>query len=426
MKSHFHRLLSAGLATSIMAFPALTFATNGMYLIGFGAESRGMGGAAYGLSEDSLIAAVNPAGISNIDADTMQFDAGLMIFHPDRAAYCCNAPDGETSGSTLYAIPNMGMVYKFNRKLSFGMAFVGAGGGGTRYNYNFFGGDGTLGVTLQQAIMSPTVSYKIDKNQSVGFSPLIGIQMFRGYGLQPFVQFSSDPANVTNNGNEYSYGAGARLGYQGQFFDKRFTVGAVYSSRIYMTKFDKYSGLFAEHGDLDIPENYGIGIAIRPFKKWTLALDWQHYSYSDVAAIGNRSLPISAAPNDPHNLGRDNGPGFGWKDMDVYKIGLQFDWTPKWTFRTGYNYGKSPIRAKDGTGEMEFNVLAPATVEQHLTGGVTYKWDKNMEFSFAAMHAFKNKQSAFVPQGTGLPFENQEISAEMVQNAWELSFAYKL
>lgn len=427
MKTLIRCLVSAGVAASILITPALSFATNGMYLIGFGAKSRGMGGVAYGLYEDAMIAAENPAGIAHVGG-AMRVDAGFMLLNPDRAAACCNAPNGEVSGATLYAIPNMGMTYKFNRKVSMGFAFVGAGGGGTRYNFNFFNpsDEGSLGVTLFQAIMSPTIAYKVTRNQSIGVSPLIAIQLFRAYGLQPFIQFSNDKDHVTNNGNDWSYGAGVRLGYQGHFYKKMFSVGAVYSSRIYMTEFDKYAGLFAEQGDMDIPENYGIGVAFRPNKQWTIAMDWKHYSYSDIAAIGNRSLPISAALNDPNNMGADDGPGFGWTDQDVYKLGVQYAWDDKWTFRTGFNFGESPIREEDGNGELLFNVLAPATVEKHLTAGGTYKWLKNVEVSFAFMHAFLNKQTAFVPVGTGLPFENQDISIEMRQNAWEISFAYKM
>ena len=113
-------------------------------------------------------------------------------------------------------------------------------------------------------------------------------------------------------------------------------------------------------------------------------------------------------------------------NQDVYKLGVQYEWNDKWTLRAGYNYAESPIREEDGTGEMEFNVLAPATVEQHFTLGGTYNWKQNMELSFAYMYAPKNEQSAYVPIGTGLPFEDQDIEIAMKQQAFEISFAYKM
>jgi len=50
--------------------------------------------------------------------------------------------------------------------------------------------------------------------------------------------------------------------------DDKLTVGLTYASKTYMTKFDKYKGLFAEQGDFSIPENYGIGLAFKPAKIW--------------------------------------------------------------------------------------------------------------------------------------------------------------
>ena len=70
----------------------------------------------------------------------------------------------------------------------------------------------TLGVNLAQVLITPTLAYKINDHHSVGISPIIGYQTFRGYGLGLFQGFSSDPANVTNNGNDDAWGFGGRVG----------------------------------------------------------------------------------------------------------------------------------------------------------------------------------------------------------------------
>jgi long-chain fatty acid transport protein len=49
-----------------------------------------------------------------------------------------------------------------------------------------------------------------------------------------------------------------------------------------MGRFEKYSGLFADAGAFDIPESYGLGVAVRPSKAWTIGLDWQRILYADV------------------------------------------------------------------------------------------------------------------------------------------------
>lgn len=428
-----HKLTSVAsglaMATLLSAAPFAAYATNGYFLMGYGAKSRAMGGASVGYAQDSTTAATNPAGLADVGT---RGDIDAMIFSVDRAAACCVAPNGVVSGATLFLIPTMGAAMKFNRDLSFGFAAVGAGAN-TRYNQNFFIDDplqpgpqpdpnSTLGVSLMQLIMAPGGSYNINRNHSVGASLLIGVQTFRAYGLEVFKRFSKEPDYVTNNGNDWSYGAGARIGWRGKFMDDRVTLGATYASKVYMSKFDKYKGLFAGDGAFDIPENFAVGISVKPTDKLTIAFDVHRILYSDIPAVGNASTPISAAvdPNDPAKLGASTGPGFGWNDQTAYKLGIAYDLNPKWTVRVGYNYGKSPI--PNGP-ELEFATLAPATVEKHIGLGATYNLSRNSEINLAFTHAFKNTQQAEL-SGTDLPF-NTLTTVEMKHTAYEIGYAFK-
>ncbi|MFZ0467995.1 MAG: hypothetical protein WAL92_03665, partial [Thiogranum sp.] len=54
----------------------------------------------------------------------------------------------------------------------------------------------SLGVNLAQVLITPTIAYKINAHNSIGFSPVIGYQSFRAYGLGLFQAFSSDPSKV--------------------------------------------------------------------------------------------------------------------------------------------------------------------------------------------------------------------------------------
>ena len=52
-------------------------------------------------------------------------------------------------------------------------------------------------------------------------------------------------------------------------------------------------------------------------------------------------------------------------------------------------FGKSPI---DENREIIFNLVAPATVEHHLTLGGTYNISTTMEINLSYIHAFENEQ----------------------------------
>jgi len=462
------------LTTATAAMPISVFATNGYFLIGYGAKSRSMGGVGVAYGQDGLAAAANPAAMADVDATTLRVDAGGELFIPkrgfvdDSATLESGFPGSGTgvdhqSDSNEFIIPSMGGIYKFNRKLTLGMAVIGNGAntrydqqvpglpdcmdgntstgtGSTAFNFNCLGSQ-TAGVSLLQMQILPSVAYKVNKQNTIGASLAIGVQQFRAYGLQAFgsdgLGYTNGKGKLTNEGNDYSYGAGIRLGWLGKFFDERLSLGANYSSKVYMSRFKKYENLFAEQGKFDIPENWTIGLAFKATKKLTIAADFQKIYYSNVASVSNpgpdAKNPTTFFPkgcktlSDGSNscmLGQDDGMGFGWQDANIYKIGLNYDYNDTWSFRAGYNYAKAPM-PKD---QVLFNFLAPAVVEHHATLGMSYRPSKNTEWSFNYMHAFSNTikgPTALGPVG-GLPVKGENASIDMHINSFGVSFGYQM
>jgi long-chain fatty acid transport protein len=368
-------------------------ATNGYFPAGYGMKSLGMGGASMALAQDSYGGANNPA--SMVWAGS-RLDVGGTWFKPVR--------DAERSGSMMptlngkvtsdredFLVPEFGYNRMLNSELSLGLSVYGNGGMNTTYpqgNFNCGGGpanilcgSGTLGVNVIQLMVAPTVAYKLNPQHSVGATVLLAYQQFKAQGLQSFDNapgfppFTGAPGSVTNRGNDSATGAGMRLGYMGKLNDA-LTLGASYSSEIHMGNFDKYKGLFAGGGSFDVPGNYAVGLAYTPSANWTLAMDYGRILYHGVTSVGNQSLPV--AP-----LGSANGPGFGWKDISVFKLGVAWAMSPQLTLRAGYNKGDNPITPANVT----FNILAPGVMTQHYTAGFTYGLDKDSEFTGALMVA---------------------------------------
>jgi long-chain fatty acid transport protein len=312
------------------------------------------------------------------------------------------------------------------------------------FNFNCLGSP-TAGVSLIQMQVLPGIAYRLTKNHNVGLSLTLAAQQFRAYGLQSFgtdpvlggLGYAAGTGDLTNRGNDYSYGAGVRFGWLGKFFKERLSIGANYASRTYMTRFDKYQNLFAEQGSFDIPEHWAVGVAVKATKKLTVAADYQKIKYSNIKSIGNPG----PTPDDPSNffpegceslpdgtnscsLGQNDGMGFGWKDSEVIKVGANYDHSQAWSFRVGYNYAKTPIQDD----QVMFNFLAPAVNEHHVTLGLSYRPSKNIEWSANYMHAFKNTvkgPTALGPQG-GLPVNGENGSIDMYINSLGVSFAYRM
>lgn len=409
-------------------------ATNGYFLPGYGAKSIGMGGVGVAYAQDALAAAANPAGIAGMG---FRADLGLGLFSPIRsaavgpaaggAAGCCGFDGAADSSNTLYPIPNAGFTMDFNERLSFGLAMVANGGMNTTYQPNFFtygvNGSEKLGVDMMQVLFPVTVAYKINEQNAIGFSLIPAVQTFMARGLQAFVAFgtSSDPEHLTNNGRDESHGAGTRIGWTGKYWDNRLTLGLTYATKIRMSKFKRYSGLFAEGGGFDIPANYAWGVSLKPTPKLTIAFDSARILYADIRSIHNqgpRNVPgLSGLPytyDSSTFLGKDNGMGFGWDNQQVYKFGIDYKLNSAWILRGGYNYGHTPIPNE----QLTFNTLAPATVERHYTVGFTYSPDKNSEITFAYLHAMGKKQSSCRNNIVNC------VNIQMFQNVFELSYAW--
>jgi len=377
-------------AAACIAGPAL--ATNGYFSHGYGIKSSGMGGAAMGMADDSMGGATNPA--SMVWAGS-RYDVGVVGFMPKRDSERSGAGIPSLNGkvdssNNLFWVPEFGYNRMINSDMSLGVTVYGNGGLNTTYPQgpyqcpdspttvapaNILCGVGSVGVDLSQLIIAPTLAYKLNAQHAVGVSLLLGYQQFKAHGLQAFALISGDPGNLTNKGYEKSTGIGLRLGYQGHLSDT-VTIGASYAPKMKMGKLDKYKGLFAGDGGFDIPSNYFIGVAFMPTRAWTLAVDVGRIRYSDVASVSN---PMTSPPP----LGAATGPGFGWKDIDVFKIGAAWRMSDALTLRAGYNKGDNPITPRDIT----FNILAPGVMKDHYTAGFTYALDKASEISGMVMVA---------------------------------------
>jgi len=364
MKTRIGKALVALLA--LTAAPAL--ATDGYFQLGYGTAQNGMGGAGAALSLNTMSPATNPAG----NAWVTGYDVSVSLFNPNREFTVTGNPSGfpgtfglqpgtVKSGTSVFLMPAIGANWKLNDKMTLGVALYGNGGMNTAYEESVFFA-GRTGVNLIQGYIAPTVTYKVAEGHAFGVSPVFGYQRFQAEGVGSFAPFSSSPGNLSNRGFDTSLGWGVRVGYLGKL-TPWLSVGATYQTEMEMSKFEKYEGLFAEHGDFDIPANWTVGVAVKPAESVTVAFDVQQIYYSNTESIGNPLLPNLQTAR----LGDDGGAGFGWRDVTAYKLGLQWAASPTLTLRAGYAYAKQPIPES----EVLFNILAPGVIEHHITAGVS-------------------------------------------------------
>lgn len=366
----------AGLSTS-------AFATNGYFSHGYGIKSKGMAGVGIAYGQDGLAAATNPANMVLVGD---RLDIGVDYFRPQRES---DTPFGTFDGndSENYFVPEIGFNKMISNNMSLGVSVYGNGGMATDYgslnSVNLLGGfaplgSGKAGVDLSQLFIAPTFAMKLNESHAIGVSLKLAYQSFEAFGIQNICGgMSSDPANCSNNGHDGSWGYGIGLGWTGQIAPG-LSLGVTYQTRTKMDEFDKYKGLFAEQGDFDIPENYGVGLAWKVTPQLTIAADVQEIKYGSIKAIANTA-------NAGGPLGANNGAGFGWDDVTAYKFAATYDFGSM-TLRAGYSRNDEPYK---GT-ETFFNILAPGLINEHMTLGATFRMAGGGELSIAYMHAFEN------------------------------------
>ncbi len=425
--------------------PGLASATDGYFADGYGIKSKGRAGTGTAMATDAFGGANNPASMVFVGN---RIDFGVDLFSPRREAARTGSLAGldaqAESDSNYFLIPEFGYNKMINPNMSLGITVYGNGGMNTDYPggqlpaagacaafptplsnpgpHNLLCGTGNLGVDLMQLIIAPTLAYKFTPNHAFGISPLIGIQSFAAEGLQAFAGFSNSPNDMTNKGHDTSYGYGVRIGWFGQLSDT-VSAGAAYSTKIYMTEFDKYKGLFAEQGDFDMPENYSVGIAFKATPKLTVLADYRRINYNDVPSVGNPSASITqcAGGNQAYCLGGASGTGFGWQNVNAYKIGFEYQYSNEIALRAGYSHNDNPIRAEDVT----FNILAPGVIEDHVTLGFTYKTKSGGELTMFYMHAFENSVTGpSLFNSLGAPAGNETI--KMYQNSIGIAYGWKM
>ena len=453
------RIVAAAAALGV-CLPGVAFATDGYFAHGYGMKALGRGGAAIAMTDDAFGGANNPATMVWVGR---RVDIGLQWFRPDREAsrvgsgnaglgIPAGALDGTASGNgdQNFFIPELAYNHLINPTLSLGVTVYGNGGMNTKYSggtitnpagrgtcnffqtgapgpgnpsYNLLCGNGDLGVDLSQLIIAPTLAWKFHPQHSVGIAPLFAYQRFEAYGLQPFAGISSSPLNLTNRGHDTSTGWGVRIGWYGQV-TPTVGLGATFQSKIYMSKFGNYSGLFAEQGDFDIPMNWGIGAKWQATPKLLLAADYVRIYYSQVKSVGNPSTQAPCTfgiPTQPACLGASaDSIGFGWKDVGVLKLGGEYRVNSAWLVRAGYNYSQNPIKSSDVT----FNILAPGVVQHHLTVGFTYTLPGGSELTGMYFHAFSNDVTGptnplYFPVGGT---EKIKLSEDGFGIAWGMNF----
>lgn len=375
-------------SAAILAVAGSAMATNGDNLIGVTPASEAMGGLGVGMpigSIDSIFR--NPAWMNSEKGFSVSF--GGILFMPSVKAKYSDPINGDSgyvsSRANLFTVPEIGITNRINDKVVVGIAAYGVSGMGVDYR-NKDQRLANMHTTLQFMRIIPAISYQVNPNLSIG----AGIDL--AWGSLDMGAIMNDRNLGTWNaggGQSSSYGIGAQFGIGYQVGD--LTVGFNYQSPVSMT----YKHVFDTDGNgsfedlkLQQPQEVAVGVGYKVLPNLKVGLDLRWINWSDA----------------------DGYKQFGWKDQTVVAVGGEYQVNPSLKLRAGYNYGKSPIRSNEPSGNnipnlgfmpggniQWFNLIGfPAITEHHVSLGGSYQFTKNFAIDLAYVHAFEKKVESSV------------------------------
>lgn len=325
--------------------PGAALAINGAQPGGVGVKNAAMGGASIALPLDPVAAANNPAGMAFVPTSAA-VDAQVFRGHSS-SAYVLPGNDLENRQTAV--APEAG----YNRQLSpawtagFSLASAGVGSDYKRAALPVSGA-GNAKTSLRVAELVPTVTWKPRADLALGVGVNLAYERFEADGVIVPAPVPGGLAPLPTHGRQSATGVGLRAGLLWKPTGE-FAIGVAAKSRTRMSKLDGYDQdlLSYSQGRIDVPAQYGVGVAWMPTQRLTIAADWLRILWADIKLM-----------QDPN--------GFHWRNQPVYRAGVAWEFDRGWTLRAGFSRNRGQIESA----RTVQNLLVPSIHEKAYTAGI--------------------------------------------------------
>jgi len=406
--------LIAGVAI-LSALPTLAHGS-GFALIEMNARGQGnayAGAAAH--TPDASTVYFNPAGMMMLDQD--QVAGALHLISPEadfdndgssQAAILGGAPlsGPDDDGGVNAVVPNLYWVASINDDMKFGLGVNAPFGLETDYDDDWVGRYHAVNSKLQTVNVNPSLAYRVNDKLSIGGGLNImygdvdlsnkidfgavcvaaaGAPTCGGLGSLP--QQADGKAKFSADNND-DISTGWNLGLMFEISPQT-SIGMTYRSEIEMKvkgdvnftvpsqlTFLTGTGLFQD-GDIDakvdLPASFSFSVVHKIDKfTWLADATWTGWSSFDELRIkyDNPAQPDSVTTED-------------WNDTMRYSIGLDYQYSDQWTWRTGVAFDESPV-----PNEERRTARLPGNDRTWVSLGASYMHSSALSLDFGYSHLF--------------------------------------
>lgn len=342
---------------SFLCLHGAAHAINGAQLGGNGIRNAAMGGTSIALPLDANAAANNPAGMAYVPSSST---LDLQVFSGHSTSEYV-LPGNHLDNKQTIAAPQGGFNWQLSPQWAVGLSIAGSGSG-SDYGQAALPVPGAGNATSNLSIVEliPTVAWRPREDLALGLGLTLAHQQFKAGGVIVPAPVPGGLMPLSGHGTQSATGVGWRLGALWKPNDE-WSFGANYRARTSMGRLKGYDTdlLAYSGGHLDIPEQYGVGVAWQVTPRVTLAADWLRIMWGD--------LKVMQDPN-----------GFGWRNQPVFRFGGSWAANDRLTLRAGYSQNRSQIDSS----RTAQNLLVPSVHEKAYSMGLSWALDPKSELSF--------------------------------------------
>ena len=417
---------AAILVVSGCVLPAGVRASNGLNLIGFGAESVGMGGADIAVARDTTALNTNPAGLTQLRGRALdQYMAtafAVDVAHVDRFGN-----DKKVDNETI-TVGGFGFSTRLGQSgLTVGIGGFAQGGAGNVYRNlaSPFGGRDELSGLVAIGRLSPGIAWRVSDKLSLGAS----VALTHARAKQRIFPDASvvNPVDPSRSffGSVIKDLEATRVGVRfGARYEATPTLAfaAVYSPKTKLPLEKGYADVnlsalglgVTRYRDvrvdgIAVPQEIGLGTAWQATPRTLLSfevtwLDWSSALKTQTLTASNPDN-AGAPPVLQQTLRND------WRDQYVVALGAAHDLTDRVTLYGGLNYGRNPVPAETTS------PLLSATGEKHVTAGARLRLRSNWTLSGTLEYLFPKTvtyNNPALPFGPGAQERNEYVAVHLM------------
>jgi long-chain fatty acid transport protein len=412
-------------------------------------NARGQGNAYAGAAAhtpDASTVYFNPAGMMLLDQD--QVAGALHLISPEAdfdndGSSEADFPGGggpllgpDDDGGKDAVVPNFYWVAAINDSTKFGLGVNAPFGLETEYDDDWVGRYNAVHSDLRTVNVNPSLAFRVNEKFSIGGGLNI---MYGDVDLSSMIDFGSlctanagtatcgffgslpqqaDGKAKFTADNEDDISTGWNLGLMYQVSPQT-TIGLAYRSEIEMkVKGDvdftvpaqlmapspvdlTMGGMFFQDGNIEakvnLPASFSFSLAHKVDKfTWLADVTWTGWSSFDELRIKYKDSP------QPDSVTTED-----WNDTMRYSIGVDYQYSDKWTWRTGVAFDQSPVpNSEHRTARL------PGNDRTWVSLGTSYMHSSTLSMDFGYSHLFIKDAKIDNEQESSVPTLNSTLKGE--------------